>query len=186
MTGRQIWLSLLAIFVVSSAIAVAVPLVRAGGINTVNPPPASPSLRAVLAVECERADVCDRIVADLLRRPTLTEADRSTARAAVPAIQQALPRATEAECPPPGDACAIRFLPADPDQISAGLAAAGYPDAIVRVARTGDPAPTGAVVFAVPIGEVCVLGYHAPVTGPGDIRIEGQLPGGTCLAGEPG
>jgi hypothetical protein len=180
MSGRRIWLSLLMIFVVSSVIAVAVPWIRGGGLGGADSAPtARPSVYAVL-LHCS-GDVCDRLIEDLIRRTPLTDAERTTAQHSVPAIAQLLSQENELHCPTAGDACVVRYLPADPDQVREALAAAGHPDAIVRVARANDPAPTGAVVFAVPIGPACLLGYHAPDTGPSDVRVEGQLPEGVCL-----
>jgi hypothetical protein len=56
---------------------------------------------------------------------------------------------------------------------------AGYPTAVVRPARGVDPAPAGSVVYAVPVGPGCVIGYRDGEAG-GSIPA-GTLPGGSCL-----
>jgi hypothetical protein len=174
------WLSLLAAFVVASAIAVAVPWLRAGGAGGIDATPTA-SRSLFVALHCS-GEVCDRIVNDLVRRTPLADADRLAGQHAVLAVLLALPRETEADCPALADYCLIRYRPAEPDQVADDLAAAGYAGATVRTARGDDPAPAGAVVFAVPVGPACLVGYHAADTGPSDIQVAGQLPDGTCLA----
>ncbi|MFI5937465.1 hypothetical protein [Actinoplanes sp. NPDC051494] len=65
-----------------------------------------------------------------------------------------------------------------------GLTEAGFPDHVVRLARPGDPAPEGALLYAVKIGDVCVIGdtETVPRTSRGSsFEILGPLPDGSCL-----
>ena len=67
-------------------------------------------------------------------------------------------------------------------RVQRALTGAGYTDTVVRLARQGDPTVPGALLWAVRIGDVCVLG---DVSGP-DRRwhewYAGLLPDGRCLA----
>ncbi|MEN3359641.1 MAG: hypothetical protein V7637_3623 [Mycobacteriales bacterium] len=65
-------------------------------------------------------------------------------------------------------------------QIRRALLVERYADVIVRVARPVDPAPTGAVVYAVRIDGVCAFGYWLPAGSSGS-QVGGPLPGGRCL-----
>ena len=56
----------------------------------------------------------------------------------------------------------------------------GYVDAIVRVATPDDPAPDGALVYAIPFGDTCTIGY-VEFARPGHEEVLGLLPEGRCL-----
>ncbi|MFC6020132.1 hypothetical protein ACFP2T_28560 [Plantactinospora solaniradicis] len=62
------------------------------------------------------------------------------------------------------------------------LAQAGLADSVVRVARPDDPAPDGALVYALRMGDGCVVGYLDVGRGDGDHLVGGLLPNGQCLA----
>lgn len=67
-------------------------------------------------------------------------------------------------------------------EVRRSLAAGGYRDVVVRLGRDSDPTAPGALIYAVRVGEVCVLG---DVTPPPQGRFHewyaGLLPGGHCL-----
>jgi hypothetical protein len=62
------------------------------------------------------------------------------------------------------------------------LARAGLPDSLVRVAQADDPAPDGALVFALQMGDGCVVGYREIGSARGRHDVGGLLPNGRCLA----
>ncbi|WP_250002750.1 hypothetical protein [Actinoplanes sp. M2I2] len=70
----------------------------------------------------------------------------------------------------------------DVAEVRRSLAAGGYREAVVRLGRDTDPTLPGALIYAVRVGEVCVLG---DVTPPPDERwhewYAGLLPDGRCL-----
>ncbi|HVQ95861.1 MAG TPA: hypothetical protein VMU51_32850 [Mycobacteriales bacterium] len=66
-------------------------------------------------------------------------------------------------------------------QIRRALLTRRYADVIVRIARADDPAPAGAVVYAVRIDGACVFGYWTLI-GSAGAQVGGPLPGGGCLA----
>ncbi|MFC7533981.1 hypothetical protein [Actinoplanes sp. GCM10030250] len=67
-------------------------------------------------------------------------------------------------------------------KVRRSLTAGGYSGATVRLARDSDPTAPGALIYAVRIGDVCVLGDVTPP--PAERWHEwyaGLLPDGTCL-----
>jgi len=46
------------------------------------------------------------------------------------------------------------------EDVQQGLSAAGFADATVRVATAADPAPAGSVIYAVRVGDACLIGYE--------------------------
>lgn len=134
----------------------------------------------MVAVTCERSDICDRIIQDVLRRAPINDADRSAAQSAIPAVVAGLPQKRWVDCPTPGGPCAIRYAAANLVQVQDALVAAGFPGAVVRTAGADDPAPVGAVLYYVPVRSACVLGYLAAGLGPSQPRVEGLLPNGFC------
>jgi hypothetical protein len=71
---------------------------------------------------------------------------------------------------------------ADAAKVRQALAAGDYAEVTVRLARDSDPTVPGALLYAVRVGDVCVLG---DVTPPPDERwhewYAGLLPDGRCL-----
>jgi hypothetical protein len=58
----------------------------------------------------------------------------------------------------------------------------GFPNAIVRLARPEDPAPAGAIMYAVALpGGICIVSDVEPGNGPLPRDISGTLPDGQCL-----
>ncbi len=70
----------------------------------------------------------------------------------------------------------------DAAAVRRSLAAGGYSDAVVRLGRETDPTVAGALIYAVRVGDVCVLGDVTPP--PVEKWHEwyaGLLPDGRCL-----
>ncbi|MEU7908924.1 hypothetical protein [Actinoplanes sp. NPDC049118] len=91
-------------------------------------------------------------------------------------------------CPPPGPAsCDDRraLRPAtEADVVTArnALSSAALPDSVVRLARGDDPAPPGALVYALLMGDGCVVGYLDLASGDHEHEVAGLLPNGRCLS----
>jgi hypothetical protein len=129
------------------------------------PPPADGTANRVIAcahVAGSDDSACRRMAADLFERRPLTEAELRDAGPAMRALALALPGKADAR------------------EVSRGLAAPGHPDAVVRVARSTDPAPAGSIVFAIPMGQACLVGY-VHQKGMTEIRPLGPLSDGTCM-----
>ncbi|RZU48479.1 hypothetical protein EV385_0195 [Krasilnikovia cinnamomea] len=127
---------------------------------------------------------CARISADLIRRTGLTPRQQQVAAQLAPAVDRAASSSRESrtECDSATAVCRRVASAAEVGEVRRSLAAAGFTDAVVRTARPDDPAPAGAVVYAVGSGPACVLGYLSPnSTGVGSTQIGGRLPDGTCL-----
>jgi hypothetical protein len=108
---------------------------------------------------------CRRVIVDLRDgRPLLTEAE----------LREAQPLMSSLALVVGGHG------PADPRQVSDQLAAAGHPDAVVRTALPTDPVPAGSVVFALPVGQECLLGYVRQ-NGAAEMWPLGRLSDGTCM-----
>ncbi|MEV6597695.1 hypothetical protein AB0M36_12600 [Actinoplanes sp. NPDC051346] len=129
---------------------------------------------------------CARIGADIARRTRLTPEERETATRLAPAVDQAAEGSREhrAGCEPVAANVCRRLVAApDVDDVRDALTAAGFPGVVVRTARADDPAPAGAVLYAVEAGAACLLGYLSQDSvGAGSARVGGRLPDGTCLA----
>jgi hypothetical protein len=146
---------------------------------------------------------CDRYAEDVARRTDLTQDQRDRlepdARKAERAVQEPsscadlvrhVPSGAFPECQ--GLPVSVRTvqarqadsrpLPADAEAIRLSLERAGFPGATVRVARTDDPAPHDTVVFGVPVGDACFVGYVAVPNGGGGYGLQGKLPDGRCLS----
>lgn len=121
-------------------------------------------------------------------RAVLSDAQREHAREAARAIGSTVARADG--CPASTDTCAQRAARqrlrspdvGEVEQVRRALADAGYPDAVVRVARADDPAPQDAIVYAVAVGPACVIGHLDGFASDGLPSVEGRLPNGQCLA----
>jgi hypothetical protein len=74
---------------------------------------------------------------------------------------------------------------ADVTAVREVLTGLGYPDAVVRLQRAGDPTPDGSVVYAVRLpGDRCVVAFAAMGSGPDNTGVSGLLPNGECLAAQ--
>ncbi|MEN3361368.1 MAG: hypothetical protein V7637_5350 [Mycobacteriales bacterium] len=75
---------------------------------------------------------------------------------------------------------AVMSAPRALPPIRAALRRAGLDGAVVRLSRAEDPAPPGSIVYAVSVGQMCVVGYQAQRQA--GARVLGRLPSGGCLA----
>ncbi|RSM64542.1 hypothetical protein DMB66_19660 [Actinoplanes sp. ATCC 53533] len=203
-SGR-VWWSLLLVFVVASAAATLLPLVHS--LRPSGTPVGGPSASTLVvhasrgaapgagarAVVCPAPPpgasddgYCARIGLDGIRRAVLTAAQSDGAARLAPIIDSAVngTRSRRTQCDPDSRACALILGPADAGKVRRALTAAGFPDAIVRTARPDDPAPTGAVLYAVAARRACLLGFQptGDAAGPGWTQIAGRLPDDTCLS----
>jgi hypothetical protein len=70
----------------------------------------------------------------------------------------------------------------DVETVRRALTEAGYNTVVVRLARDGDPARPGALIYAVQFGNACVMGHIMPGPSGRDSWLAGQLKTGGCLA----
>ncbi|MEV0155966.1 hypothetical protein AB0H57_19790 [Micromonospora sp. NPDC050686] len=137
---------------------------------------------------------CDRMAADAARRRPLAEPDRAAAQAKAKQITAALRRPTvdcaqlsEEDCLARQARQRMFALAESPEQLAdrirGSLRNAGLPEVTVRPAGPEDPAPRDAVIFAVPVGVACLLGYVHPRRKGDETRVVGELPEGGCLPG---
>jgi hypothetical protein len=137
-------------------------------------------------------DHCSRQAADYARREPLTAEQRAQAEATSDKFDRVIGSAalhedrSGATCVTVGGPCSIpeptAARPADIDLVRTALAEAGMTGAVVRVAGPNDPAPRGAMVYGVPAGPGCLVGYRKSLTGSGSRGVMGRLPDGTCLS----
>ncbi|MEU4216899.1 hypothetical protein [Actinoplanes sp. NPDC026623] len=131
-------------------------------------------------------ELCHRKARDRMRRSDITDPGPIGHDGTARLMQEALTRALL--CPPPGPvSCDDRgaYRPAtDADVVTAGKAftAAGLPGGVVRLARGDDPAPEGALVYAMLLGDGCVVGYLDLGSGERWYEVAGLLPNGRCLS----
>lgn len=195
---------LVSVFVVASLTALVVPVVRGAGrppqqvsglmaVATRASTPAPLPLRDSIVTLCMRIpadeDYCDRYGMDFAQRARITQAQRAEAdevhrqlTSALPRVEPGKPtciavRATDRAVQNPP--CVIAFVPPSAEQVRRAVIAAGYKDAVVRTARSDDPAPAGSVLVAVEVGPACVLAYTHRITSQG--TVAGRLPSGRCL-----
>jgi len=181
MRAVRIGLPIAVLFVVASAAAVAVPLVRASRSAS------EPDERTAAAVEqfvCAQVassidDYCDRIAGDLGRRMPVTDDDRVAAQPRRQALLDGFVRELGADCPGPLEPC--RLPATTPEAVRQALVAAGFNDPVVRPARYTDPAPAGAILYAVRVGRACLLGHVRSETAAPPL-IVGRLPHDACLS----
>ncbi|MFY1696385.1 hypothetical protein [Solwaraspora sp. WMMA2101] len=181
MRAVRIGLPIAVLFVVASAAAVAVPLVRASMSAS------EPDERPAAAVEqfvCAQVassvdDYCDRIAEDLGRRTPVTDDERVAAQPRRQALLDGLVREFGADCPGPLEHC--RLPATTPEAVRQALIAAGFNDPAVRPARYTDPAPAGTILYAVPVGRACLVGYVQSETAAPPL-IVGRLSDDACLS----
>jgi hypothetical protein len=132
---------------------------------------------------------CMRIADDYFSRPELTGEQRAALSGHLTAVQRAvgqlsychyrdLPPTQRPQCG--GVPTGRTMTEAHVDAVHRVLVEAGYPLAIVRLARADDPASRGSVLYAVPADKGCIVGQ---MTGYGQdlARPLAPLPGGQCL-----
>ncbi|MFV2009410.1 MULTISPECIES: hypothetical protein [unclassified Micromonospora] len=121
---------------------------------------------------------CDRIAEDLGRRMPLADDDRVAAQPCRQALLDGFVRELGADCPAPLEHC--RLPATTPDAVRRALIASGFTDPAVRPARYTDPAPTGAILYAVRVGRACLLGHVRSETAAPPLTV-GRLPDESCL-----
>jgi hypothetical protein len=148
-------------------------------------PSASAVGRICIGAGPDASAVCARVAEDRARRLPLTaeqEAELAEVARRVPVTFPPLPEAGR-RCDGPEGPCTVDYGPVDEAYVAAVRAAvveAGYPDTMLRVARADDPAPEGSLLYGIPVGAGCVVGYHG--AGGGSHEEVGALPDGGCLA----
>ncbi|MDG4773345.1 hypothetical protein [Solwaraspora sp. WMMD792] len=181
MRAVRIGLRIVVLFVAASATAVAVPLIRAS-VSASEPdgrPAATVEQFVCAQVASSVDDYCDRIAEDLGRRTPLTDDERVAAQPRRQTLLDGFVRELGADCPGPLEHC--RLPATTPDAVRQALVASGFNDPAVRPARFTDPAPAGAILYAVPVGHACLLGYVRSETAAPPL-IVGRLPDDVCLS----
>lgn len=192
--GLRRW-TLPLVFVATAAVlgGVALVLQAAGHVPSPDAAAASPSRRLLLtcAETQDTPGACQFLFRQLAGRGELTEADY---RSAGPAEMKVY-RIIEDAMPVPGASCGpesglppagsevCRAVPngdpPDPRRVEQALLAAGYDGAVVRLAGTGAPS-SDALLYAVPVGDACVIGYQN--SRGGSHIVLGRLPDHSCLS----
>ncbi|MET8151213.1 hypothetical protein ACIBSW_21025 [Actinoplanes sp. NPDC049668] len=131
-------------------------------------------------------ELCHRKAADRFRRADIVNPGPIGHEGTAWLMRDALHRAFL--CPPPGpvgcdDRRALRpATDADVATARVALGSAGLPDSVVRLAAGEDPAPAGALVYSLLMGDGCVVGYLDLASGEQWYEVAGLLPNGRCLA----
>ncbi|MFL6074367.1 MAG: hypothetical protein ACJ73S_13315 [Mycobacteriales bacterium] len=160
----------------------------APGVPTPEPSSSQGAAAAFLCMATEEDDptaTCERQAKDYARRKPLTAAQRARAEPASRAAEQALltiPDHDQTSCDT--TVCTLVNAPVSDTDVTAtrtALANAGFPTAVVRLARPADPAAPHSLLFAIPLNRTaCLVGYQTSTTG-GTHNIVGPLPDNTCL-----
>ncbi|MGC3861232.1 hypothetical protein ACPSM1_13705 [Micromonospora chersina] len=140
----------------------------------------------VFGADADRDSFCGDLVQDDSRRALISDEERQRAEDVAGSVLTAASHAgwcTSANDPtcgrrPPSHA------PTEQDVKAAllWLARTGASAVDARLAREGDPAPVGSLLYAARIGTVCVVGHVESVPGGvGAQRTVGRLPNGNCL-----
>jgi hypothetical protein len=175
----RVWGLVAALFVVASAAAVIVPLVR-GAASAGEPEITSLEVRQLHACAQDgRDDHCERIGADMARREPLSPADQRAAQPLAADLQDALVDDARDGCQHGRERCAAGGLRTTPEAVRRAIVGAGFLGPVVRDARMTDPAPLGTIMFAVPVGGACLVGYVSPPWST-TVFVVGPLRGGGC------
>ncbi|GLY70779.1 hypothetical protein [Amycolatopsis taiwanensis] len=128
-------------------------------------------------------NMCERQVRDYARRSELTTQQQAEITGATARLQSWFPQLPQQlKCDVGTGRCQVQFDPIDETYVAAArsaVARAGYPNAVMRLARPDDPAPTGSLVYGIPVGSGCTVGYLN--SGGATYHVVGPLPEGTCL-----
>lgn len=142
------------------------PLTPAAGCGTCAPANGDEALRQPLtAAQSADAEASGRAVMYAMARATARRTGRCAGN-----FRGLNPCGTDNEVFDDGDLAAAR----------AALAGAGFPAAVIRLPRPTDTGPQGDLVYGVPLGAACAVGYVKVAAGIGQ-RIVGRLPDGNCL-----
>jgi hypothetical protein len=136
------------------------------------------------------ADVCGRLAKDMGRRESLPLAQLRQVQDAEKSVQRIVLESASSDRPTPtceadGVSC---HLPRNPPVASndaqilvANLSRAGIQNAVVRIAGPNDPAPAGTLLYGIPAGPGCLVGFLDGLNGGGGFNPVGRLPSGACL-----
>lgn len=182
-------------FVVTAAVLGGVALVRqaAGHVPPPDAAAASPSRRLLLTCgeSSDTPGACQYLFKQMAGRGELSDADYRSADPAEMKVYHIIEAAMpvpgvrcEFETPlPPAGSEACRTVPTgdppDPRRVEQALLAAGFAGAVVRLAGTGAPS-TDALLYAVPVGNACIVGYQN--SRGGSHIVLGRLPDRSCLS----
>ncbi|GIH21571.1 hypothetical protein Raf01_97430 [Rugosimonospora africana] len=157
--------------------------------------PAHPQQLYACAAPSDALSFCQYMSQQMARRNQLSKADYQSAIRAgldIPRVVRAALPIRHDHCVPaapaePGAPCRVvpdPGEPLDPQHVEQALLTAGYQDAVVRLAASEDPVPRGALLYAVPLGNACIIGYQnlQTGTGAGSQGVVGTLPDHTCLS----
>lgn len=139
--------------------------------------------------------LCERQMEDRTRRAPLTPDQWQGSADVVQRVLQAAGQAAFTRCRagqvPSSQvgACITRLGerpvgPADLDAVRRALADGGFAAETVRTAQPSDPTPAQALVYAVPVGAVCVIAYEW--SHGGGAFAGGQYQDGRCLDADSG
>ncbi|MBE1488640.1 hypothetical protein [Plantactinospora soyae] len=130
-------------------------------------------------------ELCHRKQRDMARRAPISSRGPVGYEGTAELMSEAVSRGVW--CPTPGDPSCHQSRPTraatatDVAAAERALTQAGLADSVVRVAQPDDPAPDGALVYALRMGDGCVVGYLELGRGDGDHLVGGLLPNGQCL-----
>ncbi|MER7470756.1 hypothetical protein [Micromonospora sp. NPDC000018] len=140
----------------------------------------------IFEADADRGSFCGNVAHDSSRRSLISDEERQRAEDVAGSVLTAASHA--GWCTSSNDpTCARRppsHAPTEQDVKAAllWLARTGASAVDARLAREGDPAPVGSLLYAAQIDTVCVVGYVESVPGGvGAQRTVGRLPNGNCL-----
>jgi len=117
---------------------------------------------------------CARLVRDLSRRPELAAGRQHDLENRAKAVADVVGHLSS-------EVGAIDQVgPEHAEALQRMLVEAGFMGALVRVAEPDDPAPRGAILYVIPVGDACLLGYVS-AHGGGGRQLVAHLPGGRCF-----
>lgn len=174
------WGLVAALFAIASAAAVIVPLVR-GAASAGEPETTAEDRQLYACVHDSRDEYCDRISADMAERAPVSPGDWRAAQPLRADLMDTLTNDVGLDCRWPRGACRGDDSPPTPEAVRRAIVDAGFLNPVVRYARVTDPAPRGAIMFAVPVVGACLVGYYASPP-PSTVLVVGQLRDGTRCA----
>jgi hypothetical protein len=171
-------------FAVLAVTALVIERIEPVAAPTPTPAASKPRLFACAMRAGDDADYCLRLVQDDSRRTAVTEQTRTDLSGVAHHIDKLLNpapvcRAVQPTAGGPATQECDRVLP-EPAVLLARLDDAGYPGAVVRTARDGDPAPVESLFYAVPVRGACIVGAVTGLPERVAGRVTGTLPGGGC------
>jgi hypothetical protein len=131
-------------------------------------------------------ELCDRKQRDKAQRAPMASPGPMGYEVTAAMMRDAISRSSW--CPTPDDPRCygpqrIRAATtADVEAAKRALTQVGLAGSVVRVAQPHDPAPDGALIYALRMGDGCVVGYVEVGRGVGEHFVGGLLPNGQCLS----